>query len=109
MTCYSPLLGLSQGIVSSLTYSGHTLNQRTAGELHSQILNVDLAALWHPGGRLDLPRSDSAAGGGDLTVTSSDYGLQPGELLVGVPLARLEVPDPSDPLLSCLSAAFPIP
>ena len=43
MTCYYPLLGLSQGIVSSLTYSGHTLNQRTAGELDSQILNVDLA------------------------------------------------------------------
>jgi hypothetical protein len=99
MTCYYPLLGLSQGIVSSLTYSGHTLNQRTGGELRSQLHSVDLALYglrgqgWTCLDRIPLPVT------GDLTVTSSDYGLQPGELLVGVPLARQEVPDPSDPLL----------
>jgi hypothetical protein len=61
MTCYSPLLGLSQGIVSSLTYSGHTLNQRKAGELRSQVHIVDLAlygirgAGWTCLGRIPLP------------------------------------------------------
>ncbi len=99
MTCYYPLLGLCQGIVSSLTYSCHTHNQRTAEALRPHSHRADLALYgireggWHCLDRLPLPPA------GDLTVTSSDYGLQPGELLVGVPLARGEVPDRADPLL----------
>jgi len=100
MTCYYPLLGLSHGIVASLTYSCHTHNQRTAAAMRPQAHRADLAiygiregGCWYCLDRLPLPSS------GDLTVTSSDYGLQPGELLVGVPLARGEVLDPADPLL----------
>jgi len=99
MTCYYPLLGLSQGVVSSLTYSCHTHNQRTAEALRPQAHGADLAiygireGAWHCLDRLPLPPEE------DLTVTSRDYGLQSGELLVAVPLARAEVPDPAEPLL----------
>jgi len=99
MTCYYPLLGLSQGIVASLTYSGHTHNQRTSEALQPLAHQVDLAIYgiregrWHCLDRLPLPPAE------DLSVTSAHYGLQPGELLVGVPLARGEVPDPADPQL----------
>lgn len=99
MTCYFPLLGLSHGIVASLTYSSLTHNQRTATHRAPTSHAVDLALHspesqgWRCIDRLAVPAD------GDLTITSSDYGLTPGELIVAVPVTRDWQADPDDPLL----------
>jgi hypothetical protein len=99
MTCYYPIIGLPHGIVSSVTYSTLTHNQRTATSIRPHAHAMDLAIYgtraegWYCLDRMALPS------GGDFTITSSDYQLSPGELLVGVPLGRGEVPEPPDPLL----------
>ncbi len=97
MTCYYPLLGLSHGIVSSVTYSTFTHNERTSAFRSSRSHLVDLA-LYRAGRRvLAVPGSTARAGRpGDITLTSAQLGLGPGELVVVVPLARGKVPDPGD-------------
>jgi hypothetical protein len=99
MTCYYPIIGLPRGIVSSLTYSTLTHNQRTSHSIRPHAHELDLALYapraegWRCLDRFALPSA------GDLSIRSSDYDLGPGELLVGVPLDRHATPDPADPLL----------
>jgi hypothetical protein len=43
MTCYYPIIGLPRGIVSHLSYSTLTHNQRTSGSLLPRDHSLDLA------------------------------------------------------------------
>jgi hypothetical protein len=96
MTCYYPLIGLPRGIVSHLSYSTLTHNQRTSGSLRPRDHSLDLAIYaprregWQCLDRFELPPA------GDLSIRSSDYQLGLGELLVAVPLRRGAAPDPAD-------------
>lgn len=88
MSCYYPLLGLPDGIHSSLTYSVFTLNQASVEVRtpHRHSLELALYRRQESGGGWMLVDRLSAAADGGIVARSQDYGLAPGDLLVGVPV-----------------------
>lgn len=88
MSCYYPLLGLPEGLHSSLTYSVFTLNQASGDVRTPQRHGLELALYRRQddGGAWTLVDRLSAAADGGIVARSRDYGLAPGDLLVGVPV-----------------------
>lgn len=101
MTCYYPLPGLPQGIVSSLTYSVFTLNEATGAIRPPQRHRLELALYRRPDSGstwtlVDRLNSDAC---GDIVARSDDYGLAAGDLLVAVPVPQELVSEPHPDLL----------
>jgi hypothetical protein len=101
MPCYYPLLGLPEGIDTSLTYSVFTLNEASGAIRAPQRHGLDLALYRRPDGDGVWTLVDrlQAAADGSIVARARHYDLAPGALLVGVPVPREAVSEPRPVLL----------